>query len=48
MTTTMIYRLIHKPYLLSMNGGSYRLKETKEWLAKQEEENNELNLVILL
>ena len=43
MTAAMIDRLTHKSYLLNMNGGSYRLKETKEWLAKQEEEKDDLN-----
>ncbi len=43
MTAAMIDRLTHKSYLLNMNGGSYRLKETKEWLAKQEEEKDEVN-----
>ena len=43
MTAAMIDRLTHKSYLLNMNGGSYRLKETKEWQAKQEEEKDELN-----
>jgi DNA replication protein DnaC len=44
MTAAMIDRLTHKSYLLNMNGGSYRLKETKEWLAGQEkEEKDELN-----
>jgi len=42
MTAAMIDRLTHKSYLLNMNGGSYRLKETEEWLAKQEEKD-ELN-----
>jgi len=36
MTAAMIDRLTHKSYLLNMNGNSYRLKETKEWLAKQD------------
>ena len=35
MTAAMIDRLTHKSYILNMNGNSYRLKETKEWLAKQ-------------
>ena len=48
MTAAMIEWLIHKSYLLNMNGGSYRLKETKEWLAKQEEEKDELNWLIFL
>lgn len=43
MTAAMIDRLTYKSYLLNMNGGSYRLKETKEWLAKQEEEKDEVN-----
>ncbi len=43
LSAAMIDRLTHKSYLLNMNGGSYRLKETKEWLAKQEEEKDELN-----
>jgi len=36
MTAAMIDRLTHKSYMLNMNGNSYRLKETKEWLAKQD------------
>lgn len=43
MTAAMIDRLTHKSYLLNMNGSSYRMKETKEWLAGQEEEKDELN-----
>jgi len=43
MTAAMIDRLTHKSYLLNMNGGSFRLKETKEWLSKQEEEKDDLN-----
>jgi len=35
MTAAMIDRLTHRSYILNMNGSSYRLKETKEWLAKQ-------------
>ena len=46
MTAAMIDRLTHKSYLLNMNGSSYRLKETREWLARQEEEKDELNWVI--
>ena len=29
MTAALIGRLTHKPYVVSMNGNSYRLKETK-------------------
>lgn len=36
MTAAMIDRLTHKSYMLNMSGNSYRLKETKEWLAKQD------------
>jgi len=35
-TAAMIDRLTHKSYMINMNGGSYRLKETKEWLKEQE------------
>ncbi|PTQ56763.1 MAG: Mobile element protein [Candidatus Carbobacillus altaicus] len=35
MTAAMIDRLTHQSYLVNMNGNSYRMKETKEWLAKQ-------------
>ena len=34
LTAAMIDRLTHKSYVLNMNGGSYRIKETKEWLEK--------------
>ena len=36
MTAAMIDRLAHKSYILNINGNSYRLKETKGWLAKQD------------
>lgn len=36
MTAAMIDRLTHQSYLVNMNGNSYRMKETKEWLAKQQ------------
>lgn len=32
MTNAMIDRLTHKSYVINMNGNSYRLKETEEWL----------------
>ena len=35
MTAAMIDRLTHQSYLVNMNGNSYRMKETKEWLQKQ-------------
>jgi len=35
-TAAMIDRLTHKSYMININGSSYRLKETKEWLKKQE------------
>jgi DNA replication protein DnaC len=35
MTAAMIDRLTHKSYIVNMNGPSYRMKETKEWLKKQ-------------
>ena len=36
-TAAMIDRLTHKSYMVNMNGPSYRMKETKEWLAKHKE-----------
>jgi DNA replication protein DnaC len=36
MTAAMIDRLTHQSYIVNMNGNSYRMKETKEWLQKQE------------
>ena len=36
-TAAMIDRLTHKSYMVNMNGSSYRMKETKEWLAKHKE-----------
>lgn len=33
----MIDRLTHKSYMVNMNGQSYRMKETKEWLEKHKE-----------
>jgi len=41
MTAAMIDRLTHKSYLLNMNGSFYRLKETREWLAGQEQEEKD-------
>ena len=35
MTAAMIDRLTHKSYTVNMNGNSYRLKETQEWLEMQ-------------
>jgi DNA replication protein DnaC len=32
MTNAMIDRLTHKSYVINMNGNSYRLKETQDWL----------------
>lgn len=34
-TAAMIDRLTHKSYLVNMNGNSFRLKETKKWLAEE-------------
>jgi len=36
-TAAMIDRLTHKSYMVNMNGPSYRMKETKEWLKKQKD-----------
>ncbi|WDC85545.1 ATP-binding protein [Caloramator sp. mosi_1] len=35
MTAAMTDRLAHKSYLVNMNGNSYRLKETQEWLKEK-------------
>jgi len=32
LTAAMVDRLTHKAYLVNMNGDSYRVKETKEWI----------------
>lgn len=32
LTAALIDRLTHKSYVINMNGDSYRIKETKEWL----------------
>jgi len=32
LTAAMVDRLTHKAYIINMNGKSYRLKETKDWL----------------
>jgi len=34
MTAAMVDRITHKSYMINMNGNSYRLKETKAWLAQ--------------
>lgn len=33
-TAALIDRMTHKSYVINMNGDSYRIKETKEWLEK--------------
>ncbi len=33
LTAAMVDRLTHKAYIVNMNGNSYRLKETQEWIA---------------
>lgn len=36
MTAAMIDRLTHQAYMVNMNGNSYRMKETEEWMQKQQ------------
>ena len=36
MTAAMIDRLTHKAYIVNMNGNSYRLKETQQWINEQQ------------
>lgn len=33
LTAALVDRLTHKAFLINMNGNSYRMKETKDWLA---------------
>ncbi len=35
MTAAMIDRLTHQAYIVNMNGNSYRMKETQQWLEQQ-------------
>ena len=35
LTAAMVDRLTHKAFLINMNGDSYRVKETKNWVLKQ-------------
>jgi DNA replication protein DnaC len=35
LTAALIDRVTHKSYVLNMNGASYRIKETRDWLEKQ-------------
>ena len=35
LTAAMVDRLTHKAFLVNMNGNSYRVKETKNWLQNQ-------------
>lgn len=35
-TNVFIDRFTHKSYMINMNGSSYRLKETQEWLKNQQ------------
>lgn len=39
LTAAMVDRLTHKAFLINMNGTSYRVKETKNWLTSQKEAN---------
>ena len=43
MTAAMIDRLTHKSYIVNMNGPSYRVKETQEWLKGQNINIKDLN-----
>lgn len=37
LTAAMVDRLTHKAFLINMNGESYRVKETKNWLSDQQQ-----------
>ena len=41
MTAAMVDRLMYKAYLINMNGNSYRMKETKNWLTHHEGNTDE-------
>ena len=41
MTAAMVDRLTYKAYLINMNGNSYRMKETKNWLTQHQSNTNE-------
>lgn len=34
LTAAMVDRLTHKSYVINMNGNSYRMKETKDWMGQ--------------
>ncbi len=36
LTAAMVDRLTHKAFLINMNGSSYRVKETKNWILQQQ------------
>ena len=37
MTAAMVDRLTYQSYIVNMNGNSFRMKKTKEWIAEQAE-----------
>ena len=39
----MVDRLTHKAFLVNMNGNSYRVKETKNWILQQQQQQNAAN-----
>lgn len=43
LTAAMVDRLTHKAYLVNMNGNSYRIKETKEWIKNANNQNKSSN-----
>ena len=44
LTAAMVDRLTHKAFLINMNGESYRVKETKNWLSDQKQALIQTNL----
>ena len=38
MAAAMTDRLTYKSYMIDMNGESYRMKETKQWLKESEKQ----------
>lgn len=41
LTAAMVDRLTHKAFLINMNGSSYRVKETKEWLEQYDQQTKQ-------
>ena len=45
LTAAMVDRLTHKAFLINMNGTSYRVKETKNWIQQQQQPQKDMDKV---